>query len=160
MPSVVFSEAFLTIAAILIAVMLTGVIISNIEQLGNIQTIVTNKIKEDMKIRVKIVFVSVNGSTVYIWIKNTGLEPIPASLISSGDLYFGPYGNVTYIKYNSGSYPNWRYILINDVDHDGYWDPSETIEIVIDYGSQLSPGDYQVRYVVYNGYHTDYYFSI
>lgn len=160
MPSVVISEGFMTISAIIIATLLTATIVNNIHQIQNMQSIVTMSMKEKMGTKFSIVFTSIENDTVRVWLKNIGTLRVSSDLVGRGDLYFGPTGSEKYIPFNSSSRPLWNYTLVGDYDGDGYIDPGETVEIVIYYDSTLSQGDYHVRYVVYTGYSTDYYISL
>lgn len=160
MSSVIFSESFVTIAAIVLAVIFSSAVVVNIQQINNVQSIMTSSIKDKMETDVKIVFASISGELVYVYVKNIGVNSIPVELISRGDLYFGLRGRENYIPFNLTSYPTWNYYLINDVDRDEYLDPGETIELLIHLNETLVSGDYHVRYVTYNGVIIDYYFSI
>jgi len=159
MSSVIFSESFMTIAAIILAVVFSSVVVVNIQQINNMQSIMTSTIKDKMETEVKIIFASTRDYEIHIYIKNTGINNIPFDLLGRGDLYFGLRGKEEYIPFNASSYPTWTYNVINDIDKDGYLDPGETVELVIYVNYTLSSGDYHVKYVTYNGVTSDYYFS-
>ena len=156
MPSIVFSEGFITVSAIILATIFTAAVVTNLQQMSYIQVAMTQNIKDRISTKVEIVFVTVDNDTVYIWIKNTGLNHIPHDLISRGDVYWGRKGAEQYISYNASTPPKWLYTAVNDVDNDGYWDPGETILITVYTGTTQSAGDYHAVYTTYNGVETEY----
>lgn len=160
MTSVVFSEAFLTISAIAIAVVLTSTLLANIQDINNIQVALSNRMKDRIGISVKIVFASTNDTIVYVWIKNTGIKPVPYDLIDDGDLYFGKIGSESYIEYGSQSTPTWNYTIVNNLKNNSYWDIGETIQVTIYLDAPLPEGDYRVIYIVYTGEMDEYMFSV
>jgi|Deesub1362A_J573_1020465.scaffolds.fasta_scaffold00003_75 archaellum component FlaG (FlaF/FlaG flagellin family) len=156
MPSIVFSEGFITVSAIILATIFTAAVVTNLQQMSYIQVAMTQNMKEKLSTKVEIIFTTVSNDTVYVWIKNTGLNHIPHDLISRGDLYWGKKGGEEYIPFNSTTPPTWNYNAVNDVDGDGYWDPGETVLFTIYLGVAQSTGDYHAIYITYNGEKTEY----
>lgn len=162
MSHVIMSEVFITVAAIIVISVFTASFLGNMQQLRDIQILVTQSLEEKMSVDIKIVFAYANKgeTTVKVWIKNVGVKGISYSLIGKGDLFFGPDGNFSYIPYNSDTLPTWNFTVLNDVDGDGRWDRGETIQITIYLDTTLDNGDYYVRYVTYTGCYDEYQFSI
>ncbi len=162
MSHVIISEVFVTVTAIIIVSVFAATFLGNLQQLRDAQILVTQSLQEKMSVDIKIIYAVgyENEDIVKVWVKNTGLESIPFNLIKSGDLFFGPSGESTYIPYNSSSLPTWNFTILNDVDSDDCWDRGETILITIHLDSPLSKGDYYVRYVAYTGEYDEYSFSI
>jgi len=162
MSHVVISEVFITVAAVVIISIFTATFLGNIQQLRDMQTMVTKSIEEKMSIDIKIIFATgvENESIVKVWVKNIGIGSISYDLIGKGDLFFGKVGNFSYISYNSSITPTWNFTILNDVDGDNRWDLGETILITIYLDSPLERGDYYIRYVTYTGEYDEYQFSI
>ena len=162
MSHVVVSEAFLTVAAVIIISVFTAVVVGSVHQLRDVQALVTRSMSEEMMVGVKIVFANAEegSSTVKVWVKNVGLSEIPGGLIGRGDLFFGPAGAATRIPYNATAPPTWSFRIANDVDGDGRWDKGETIEVTIQLDYTITQGDYYVRYVAYTGCYSEYSFSV
>jgi flagellar protein FlaG len=160
--SSITAEAYLTIAVIVAASALTVSLNVSLQKIGDAERERALIFKRDMEIMVSIIFASqYNSTSVKVWIKNVGRETIEGSLIGTSDnLFFGKEGLFQHIPYNQTTTPTWIYVIVNDLDNDGNWDPSETIEITINYGSTLDSGDYFVRYSAYNGATSDYTFSL
>lgn len=160
--SSITAEAYLTIAVIVAASALTVSLNVSLQKIGDAERERALVFKRDMEIRVSIIFASqYNSTSVKVWVKNVGRKTIEGSLIGTNDnLFFGKEGSFQHIPYNQTTTPTWVYTIVNDLDNDDNWDPSETIEITINYGTTLSAGDYFVRYAAYNGAYSDYSFSL
>lgn len=160
--SAVISEVYLTLAVVVAASVLSASFYTSLQRVADVEREKTIEFKREIGTRVKILFAAqYNGTAVKLWVKNVGLDTIKASLIGEkADLFFGPEGEFKYIPYDESSPPTWTYTLKNDVDGDGDWDPSETIEILVNSGSTLSSGDYYVKYSAYTGASSEYTFTL
>ncbi len=160
--SSVISEVYITLAVVIAISIFSATIFGSLQRVADAEREKTVDLKRKLGTNVEVVFAAqYNATAVKVWIKNTGVESIRPSLISSNsDLFFGPQGLFTRISYNSTSPPTWLYILVNDMDNDSVWDSSETIEITLNNGSILQHGDYYIRYVTYNGVYSEYTFTI
>lgn len=161
--SSVITESILSVAAIVSIAIVLAAFIPGLYYIESAQRSYVAQLKTELETDVKIIFASgAEGSTeVKIWVKNTGYTAISSTLIGSGsDLFFGPKGAFQHIPFNNTSPPTWSYVIVNDLDDDGEWDPQETIQIQVSLTSGLSAGDYYVRFSVYTGSYDEYWFSI
>ncbi|MCX8192168.1 MAG: flagellin [Nitrososphaerales archaeon] len=160
--STIISEAYLTIAVVIAASILSASFYSSLQRMVDVERERTLEFKREVETRVKILFAApYNGTAVKVWIKNIGLSTINSQLIGErADLFFGPKGRFKYIPYSQPNPPTWRYSIKNDINGDGNWDPRETIEIIINEGSALNSGDYYVKYCAYTGASSEYTFTV
>ena len=88
MASGIISEGILIIASVIVAGLITGIVISKVGTFEGYYTATTEAQKEKMLSKFEIIHVSqLNNTSVNIWIKNTGLTPIPK--LDSFDVYAG-----------------------------------------------------------------------
>ncbi|MEM2910153.1 MAG: hypothetical protein QXQ02_10560 [Halobacteria archaeon] len=154
-------EAIIMVAAIIAASVFSTTFIASFYEISDANKFMLGRIGRELKIEVKIVFAApVSSTTIKAWLKNVGQEDIPSELIELSDLFFGPKGSFRRIPYKEPSPPKWQYEFVNDADGDGRWDPSETIEITIDWPTSLQSGDYFLRFTIYTGQYSDFTFSI
>lgn len=162
MSQTVISEIILTTTAIAMSTFLALSIISSSSSFDYLFKTNERKMKDRILTDIMIIFgINDTENSVKIWVKNIGINEVHQSLIPKSDIFFGPKGNFTRIPYEdkTTSTPMWNYTIAND-DGDGNWDPGETLEINIIWGSVLSPGEYFVKFILYNGVSDDYIFSI
>lgn len=163
MSSTVISEAYLTIAVVIAASVLSSAFTVGLTRVQDLQREQLNSYQEKIEVQVKIIYVHAkqNNNTIIVWIKNVGTKTLPMSLVTDGsDVYFGNSTDYRRVTYNGGSNPKWTVTLENDIDGDGRWDPKETIKVVITWATTLSTGDYMVKMVTYLGTKDDYTFSV
>ncbi len=145
--------AFMTLAAIVAAVLLfTAIypaIVSGSEAVAGMSDRITSRLRN----QVAIVHAVADGSTALVWVKNIGSERISA--VERVDIFFGPEGDFARIPYGSASgNPHWEWELENDTS----WNPTATLRITI-YTDALLSGRYFVKVVTPDGVSTESYFS-
>lgn len=150
----VMSEAILLIASITLASLLSVMVLSRYGVLESTLGTLTNNQRNSILANIRIVYAAVNGSSVVVWVKNTGSVPIID--ISKVDVYFGLYGSASYIPYNTASLPNWNYKIYGG----SVWSPGSTILITINLSSAPSSGVYYVKLMTYEGASDEYIFSV
>ncbi|MHC1628809.1 MAG: hypothetical protein ACXQTI_08265 [Candidatus Nezhaarchaeales archaeon] len=157
----VMTEVMLTVAIATIAAFLAASFYSSMSSFYDVYRMAIGVEKEKALTNIEIIFATnVSSSEAKIWVKNIGQKPITRSLIAKASLIFGPTAECQLLGYNTTVAPYWTFSLASDFDHDGAWDPSETIEIDVIWDTTLAPGDYYVKLILYNGVSDDYYFSI
>jgi hypothetical protein len=84
-----------------------------------------------------------------VWIKNTGASTVDA--IDRVDVFFGPEGDfqrITAGDDDTCTAPCWYYTIENDT----VWNPTSTLHIVLDAGTNLTAGTtYYIKVVAPNG---------
>lgn len=161
MSSVTISEVIILIAATLLASSFATYLVfySNIIQ-NNIATSI-GAVRQQMNIRVKIVYATINESErcFIIYVKNVGYLPIHNSSFSFIDLYVGPYRRATLYRYD----PNGGvgYFSIVDSDGDGVWEVGETAVLKAYYeeGTSTEEPLYEAKIYISNGIGDSYLFT-
>jgi len=106
-----------------------------------------SQINNQIESQIEIINVSNNGSTVVLWVKNTGISAIGS--IENSDVFLTSAANTDQIAYGTTSAaPYWNYQL---TENNTIWGPTATNEITIYLTSPLPPGSYQVKVVIPNG---------
>ncbi len=107
-----------------------------------------NQVNDQIKSQIEIINVSNEGSTVQLWVKNTGNSEI--GNIENSDVFLSYEGNISQIAYGNSStpLPYWNYQLTGS---NAIWRPSVTNDITIYLTAPLSPGLYKVKVVIPNG---------
>jgi archaellum component FlaF (FlaF/FlaG flagellin family) len=155
------TEAIIMVAAVVATSVFATTFMSGLYAVSDANKFAVNQVGRELKSGVKIVFAApVSDTMIKVWLKNVGQEDIPSELITLSDVFFGPKGSFQYVPYGGDGLPRWRYELVKDVDNDRRWDPSETIEVTIEWASTLQSGDYFLRFAIYTGQYTDFMFSI
>lgn len=148
-------------ATILAASIFSASFLTNFSLASDVNKLKVRQIEEEVLFDIKVVFAAkVDSTRVKVWIKNTGMDDVPLSIVSFFDLFFGPKGAFQHVPYNSETLPSWTFKLANDIDKDGRWDPMETLEITISYPYEIDKGDYFVRVVTHTGKCSDIVFSV
>jgi len=141
----------LAITAIVLTTMFSGIMVSG---MSGLQELNGKLLQNSLQPEVKIVFSGkTSATTVGVWIKNVGRDHIPPSILERSTLLFGPLKNFKIISYGSEP-PCWSYSII-DGNGDGKWSPQETLEIIISWGEEFSPGKYYVKFHLYGGSEDD-----
>ncbi|MCF8884785.1 MAG: hypothetical protein L4877_03210 [Aigarchaeota archaeon] len=154
------TETVLAVTAIVIASMLAGVFLSTMNQVADIQKQQLAKFKEEVQYSCKIIYVyQDNLDKLWIWIKNTGSRSMSLQLVELSEIFLTSSSNVIHIPYNSGDI-NWIYRLKNDANSNLKWDPTKTLEIIVNLNNKLDLGDYSVKFVLFNGRSCEYVFSV
>lgn len=155
------TEVILAIVSIVVASTIASVYISNMNQAADLQKLQLAKLKEEIEYNCKIVFAysSKSSDNVRLWVKNTGAKQMPPQLVKHSEILLISSNNVKYLL-QGYSPPSWAYSLLNDLDNDGRWDPSETIEITLSLDEGLIEGDYTVKLILFNGRTCEYIFSV
>lgn len=154
------SETVLAVTAVVIASMLAGVFLSTMNQVADLQKQQLVRFKEEVQYSCRIMHVYQDSSgKLWIWIKNTGSRSTSSQLVELSEIFLTGSSSVMHISYNSGDI-NWIYRLKNDINGNLKWDPTETIEVIVNLGSRLDTGDYSVKFVLFNGRSCEYVFSV
>ena len=162
MSHIVIAEALVVVATITVASVLASAMTMKANDISHMFRLYEVNAKDKVYSHITIIFATnVTDTSVKIWIKNTGLKEIHGDLIAKSDVFFGPKGNFTRVPHESTTTlpPLWNYTIVND-DGDGRWDPCETLEVTITWDTILNPGEYYVKFVLYNGVSDEYVFSI
>ncbi len=109
----------------------------------------TDQVDDQIKSQIEIINVSNNGSTVHLWVKNTGTSRIAS--VGNSDVFLSYEGSISRIPYGepASPLPHWNYQLKGSSGT--VWGPSDTNEITMSLASPLTPGIYQVKVVIPNG---------
>lgn len=153
-------EVVLAIVSIIVASTIASVYISNMNQAMDLQRLQLTKMKQEIEYDCKIVFAYSYKSSniVKLWVKNTGVKQIPTQLITYSEIILISSDNIRYLL--NGDYsPNWNYNILNDLDGDNRWDPSETLEIRIKLNETIGEGDHSIKLILFNGRLCEYAFS-
>lgn len=159
--SSVMTEVLLAVVSVVVASTVAGLYISSMNQASDLQKLQLAKIKEEIEYSCKVVFAHGRDSatSMKMWVKNTGARSFSPQLLEYSEIIILRPDGITYARYGN-SPPGWRYNLINDVDRDGNWDPSETVEVEVSLEKPLIRGDYQARLILFNGKACDYRLSV
>jgi hypothetical protein len=110
--------------------------------------IATDQVNDQIKSQIEIINVSSVDSSICVWIKNTGASII--GNIENSDVFITEGVNIEHVGFGNDSTPPpyWNYQL--NGDHT-LWGPKVTNEIIIHLAVSLSPGLYQVKFIIPNG---------
>jgi len=149
MSSVVISETYLLVAAIIIGGILASAMAYGANILSDSMRAAWHNICDKSRVDIDAVFAfgSQVESYAKIYVKNVGIRSLQPGEIEFSDVYFGPRGSYKLVSYGGNSTPYWIYTIVND-DGDGIWEPGETIEITVYWTESLGPTDYYFRFVV------------
>lgn len=163
MSSSTISEMIILMAASLLAGSFSAYAIfyGNIIQ-NNVASSI-DSVRQQMNVRVKIVYASVNESEncFIIYVKNVGYLPISSSSFPYIDLYVGPYGRALLYRYDPAP-ASAGYFLVLDADGDGAWEVGETAIFKAFYGDGVFNGNeplYEVKVYLRNGVGDSFFFS-
>jgi archaellum component FlaF (FlaF/FlaG flagellin family) len=147
----------------LIAVVVAAVTLSQsfLQSMNIIQTKAgeTSKIIGDkISTGVKIIYgYKVNGTSIKIWVKNTGDSILFPSNIADSDVFFGDENRIERVNYNVRGV-GWNYVILSE--DTSRWRKGETIEILITLNMPISGAtEYYVGFVTHNGAKTFLYFN-
>ncbi|MCQ1537927.1 flagellin [Methanocalculus taiwanensis] len=146
MSSETFVTAIFLITAIIAAGVLVNAVFPSIYRAS--ETFVSSSQEMDDRMRTDVAIVNTvmneDDDIAYIWIKNTGVNPIGEGLIPRFDIYLGKTGEIRRMEYEGeGDNPSqgmWKYHLYDDNSND-LWDRGETLEIVAQSSISVSEGD-------------------
>ena len=158
MASVVISEGIILIASILVAIAISGVIITKIGVFESTFTAQSEAQQDLMLTKIKVIYATDDSGSgeVNVWVKNIGSQPI--TQLTSMDVYFGEIGAVDSYGYSlTPSAGEWEF----DVGTPPIsWEIGETIQMNIDYsGSLTADTTHTVRITTSNGIIDDYIFT-
>jgi archaellum component FlaF (FlaF/FlaG flagellin family) len=148
----VIVTALLVIGGVVSAMLVFNSIYPTLGQTSDAFTSMENRVNDQLKTEIKIVYGAQSNGAVQIWVKNIGSLRITA--LEASDVFFGPEGNFARIPYGVGT-PHWEYVVENGTD----WTPSATLQITIVGYSPLNPGRYYTKVVLANGVSDDYILS-
>lgn len=150
----VVSEAIMGVSAIVVAALLATVVLSGFVQIGDASSLLVSGIKERLNLGIKVIAGYVGNDYIKLWVKNVGRSSIDPGRLLRFDVivnYAGQYMvHVPHVSSNP-SPPYWNYTILNDYVNKGFWDPGETLEIVIQWSGALSSGDYVVTIFTHLG---------
>lgn len=154
------SETFVTAIFLITAIIAAGVLVSAVFPSIYMasETFVSSSHEMDDRLRTDIAIVNtvINDTGIaYIWIKNTGVNPIGDSLIPRFDIYLGKTGEIRRMEYDAtaGKNPDagrWNFELYDD-NSNGLWDRGETLEIVAKSGTVAEGDRMTFQIVLLNG---------
>lgn len=164
MSSVTISEVIILIASTLLAGSFTAYAIFYGNLIQNNVASSIDAIKQQMNIRVKIVYATLNESErcFIIYVKNIGNLPILGSSFPYIDLYVGPYKRAALYIYSPNGSRSIGYFHIIDADRDGIWEVGETAIFKAFYGEgALSRGEplYEAKIHLHSGIGDSYLFT-
>jgi len=158
----VITVSIITIACVISATMLVSAVYPAVNRATTSMVSTNQLLTERIQTGCEIIAEANNSSYAYIWVKNTGSRAIPQ--IDKSDLFFGELNNFRRIPFDSActaaSSPCWNYHIENDNNDNDKWDVGETINITINNGEELTPGEYYIHIVLYNGISDEDRFSI
>lgn len=149
------STAILTVATIIAAVVLLNAIYPSLYSASgsilSMDSATVDRMNTDLKVLTEFPSADSDGHfQVTAWVKNTGSTSIRHSDLDLTDVYLYPGSGVATRFSLAGGAPNWQYgILSGDGDSD--WDPGETLQVTLHYGSALPSGTARLRLALYNG---------
>lgn len=157
----VITVSIITIACVVCAAMLVNAIFPEVNRATSSVISSSANLGERIETSVDIIAEANESSYEYVWAKNIGTSQLAASQIEKSDIFFGKVGHFQRISYNASlsSAPCWKYTIEND-NGNNRWDTGETVNITIDFGSEITAGDYYVKIVLYNSISDEDTFSI
>ena len=126
------SNALFLIAAVICAAVLIVAIFPAIYTMTGTFGSASHAADQNIRTDFKIVTVTNNGQTVLVWMKNVGTAQIPLNDIQRSDVFCGDMGNFNRLAYTGNNPPGYGYwtAVLSDLNHNGYWDPGETLEVI------------------------------
>lgn len=151
MTSETFVTAIFLVTAIIAAGVLVNAIFPSIYQASETFVAGSHEMDDRMRTDIRIINTVIHhdDSIAHIWIKNTGVSPIPKDLIHRFDIFLGEtgrYQRLTYVKGGGPAAGEWNFTLYDD-NGNGLWDRGETLEIIAR-GTDVDSGDRIVFQVV------------
>ena len=151
MTSETFVTAIFLVTAIIAAGVLVNAIFPSIYQASETFVAGSHEMDDRMRTDIRIINTVLHSDddVAYIWIKNTGVNPIQENLIPRFDIFLGKTGQYKRLTHVEGGVPDageWRFILHDD-NGNGLWDRGETLEIIAN-GGVVGSGDRIVFQVV------------
>jgi len=154
------SETFVTAIFLITAIIAAGVLVNAVFPSIYLasETFVSSSHEMDERLRTDIAIVNTvinkDNDIAYVWIKNTGVNPIGDTLIPRFDIYLGKTGEIRRLT-NSGegdapASGEWQYTLYDD-NTNGLWDRGETLEIVAQSGDVAEGDRMTFQIVLLNG---------
>lgn len=155
----VITASIITIACVICAGMLVSAVYPAMHRATSSVISTSEKLGERIGTSIDIIAEANQSSYVYVWVKNTGASEIPQ--VEKSDVFFGKINEFQRIPFNStlSVTPSWNYSIEND-DSDQRWDVGETLKITINSSTSITPGNYYVKIVLYNGISDEDKFSI
>ncbi|BDC35680.1 MAG: hypothetical protein EF806_05435 [Candidatus Methanoliparum thermophilum] len=170
MPGNVITTAVLIIVGVTAAtLLLTQVMYPALSDINDAVNTLSDKISDNTLTDITPIFTYVTGkNNIHIMLKNTGKADIPFDRLKQSEIYIisrdaeklsDKNAKTAFIGINhKDMYKNnyWKYSLpARDEDKRTYWKQGETIYIDAFMTRPLEPGEYTVRFVMYNGYTID-----
>ena len=157
------STAILTVATIIAAVVLLNAIYPALYSASgsilSMNSVTVDRMKTDLKVLTEYPGTDAEGHfSLVVWVKNTGDTVIKESDLGLTDIYLYPGNGVSTRISRSGDTRYWDYVILGG-DGDRDWDPVETLQVTIDYGSPLPAGTAKFRIVLDNGVYAEDTFS-
>lgn len=158
------STAILTVATIIATVVLLNAIYPSLYSASgsilSMSNAASDRIKTDLRVLTEYPGADSNGHFVLVaWVKNTGSSTIGAASLKNMDLYLYTGGGMASRISQSDSAPGWSYIILNG-DGNMDWNPGETLQVTLNYGSPLPKGTMKFRLALDNGVFTEDTFSL
>jgi len=169
MPSNVITTAVLIIVGVTAAtLLLTQVMYPALFSINDTVTTLADRMSDNALTDITPIFTYVTGgNNIHIMLKNTGKTDIPLDRLKQSEIYIisrdaerlsDKNARTAFIEINhKDMYKKnyWEYSFPTGNDDKVYWKQGETINIDVFTTRTLEPGEYTVRFVMYNGYTID-----
>jgi archaeal flagellar protein FlaG len=124
MSSETITTALFLITAVIAAGVLINAVYPVVYNMAGTFSSATHESDSRMRTDFKVISAAKSGSTVTVWMKNIGSEPIPFDSITKADVFLGAVGSFSRLEYGD----DWTAKILpaggNDV-----WETGETLEI-------------------------------
>jgi len=151
MSSVTISEVIILIASTILAGSFTAYAIFYGNLIQNNVASSIDAVRQQMNIRVRIIYATVSEGYFVVYVKNVGNLPIPESSFPYVDLYIGPYRRAALYRYSPNEPPSAGYFCIADANSNGLWEAGETAIFKASCEGSLNESLYEVRIYLRSG---------
>lgn len=157
------STAILTVATIIAAVVLLNAIYPALYSASgsilSMNSVTVDRMQTDMNVLTEYPSTEGGGNFVLVaWVKNTGNTVIKQSDLGLADAYLYTGNGVAVRISQAGGAKHWEYSLLGG-NGDANWDPGETLQATVHYGSSLPSGTMKFRLALANGVYAEDAFS-
>lgn len=166
MPSNVITTAILIIIGVTAAtLLLTQVMYPALFSINDTVTTLSDRMSDNALTDITPIFTyTTGGNNIHIMLKNTGKIDIPLDRLKQSEIYIisrdaeklsDKNSRTAFIMINHKDMHNrnyWECSFPTGEDDKAYWKQGETINIDAFTTQTLEPGEYIVRFVMYNGY--------